>query len=141
MHRDRIIELCMPYDTLLPPVHVSGHKELCPTCWCAVAWAVAPPVGVVRPGLWPHLLVCCGLGCGPTCWCGAAWAVAAEVFGQNTNRHFSTVDATRPLLISPSSAWACVLLNTVSTIRFYRAGSPIGHLCTVSCGSNSDPVQ
>ena len=52
MHRDRIIELCMPYGTLLPHAHVSGHKELCPTCWGGVAWAVAPPVGVVRPGLW-----------------------------------------------------------------------------------------
>ena len=64
MHRDRIIELCMPYGTLLPHAHVSGHKELCPTCWGGVAWAVAPPVGVVRPGLWLHVLGWCGLGCG-----------------------------------------------------------------------------
>ena len=79
MHRDRIIELCMPYGTLLPHAHVSGHKELCPTCWGGVAWAVAPPVGVVRPGLWLHVLGWCGLGCGSTCWGGVAWAVAPPV--------------------------------------------------------------
>ena len=87
MHRDRIIELCMPYDTLLPRVHVNGYKELCSTCSC-----------------------------------GEVWAVAAKVFGQNTNRYFSTVKATCPLLISPSSACTCVLLNTVSTIRSCHAG-------------------
>lgn len=79
----------------------------------------APPGHVVRSGLW-----------------------TAKVFGQNTNRYFSTTNAICPVFVSPALAWACVWLNTVSTIRLHHAVRACRTLLRItSCGSNNDPVK